>query len=218
MTLGPAAGSVVAACRTHAVLPDAGRVGSTGIDKRPVDGALHLGVTGVEGDSVRDERDHGGPDKAVYAYAREDIRWWESELGRKLTPGMFGENLLLAGVDVTGAVVGERWRIGKTVLVEVTQPRTPCMTFQRFLGEERWVRRFFDAGRPGAYLRVLEAGAVRAGDPVVVSSRPEHGVTLGRWFTGQSPADAVLLLQAEAEGQVLAPALISYVELAARRG
>ncbi len=210
-------GTVVAACRTHAVLPDAGRVGSTGIDKRPVDGTLQLRESGVEGDSVQDVRDHGGPDKAVYAYAREDIRWWERELDRELSPGMFGENLLVAGVDVTGAVVGERWRVGGTALLEVTMPRTPCMTFQRFLGVPRLVRRFADAGRPGAYLRVLEPGPVRAGDAVVVEHRPGHGVSLGRWFTEQSSADAVALLRAEAQGQRLAPALVAYVEPAARR-
>jgi hypothetical protein len=112
---GPAAGRVVAVnvgeVRT---LRWRGRTVTTGIWKHPVDGAVTVGPAGagLDGDQQADPQAHGGPDKAVYAYAGEDLAWWSAELGVELAPGTFGENLTVAGVDVTGAVVGERWRVG----------------------------------------------------------------------------------------------------------
>ncbi|MFF9499537.1 MOSC domain-containing protein [Streptomyces sp. NPDC014656] len=166
--------------------------GTTGIDKRPVDGPVRVespgangvGASGVAGDDVCDLRFHGGADRAVYAFAREDLDLWERELGRKLANGSFGENLTTSGLDVNGALIGERWRIGGTVVLEVTGGRIPCRTFQGHL-EERgadakgWVRRFTRAqAGPGALLRVIEPGEVRAGDPVTVVHRPDHTVTV----------------------------------------
>lgn len=172
----------------------------TGIDKRPVDGGVHLRETGVEGDRVMDERHHGGRDKAGYAYAREDATWWAAELGYDVPPGMFGENLATEGLDVTGAVIGERWRIGHgaaAAVVEVCEPRIPCANFAGHLGEDRWVKRFTAHGAPGAYLRVVTAGAVRAGDPVEVVDRPSHGVSVGEVFRlGQADPDRLELLLA----------------------
>ncbi|MEU2546494.1 MOSC domain-containing protein [Streptomyces roseolus] len=166
--------------------------GRTGIDKRPVDGPVRIqspgptgvGASGVAGDDVCDLRFHGGADRAVYAFAREDLDRWERELGHELANGSFGENLTTSGVDVNGALIGERWRIGEDVVVEVTGGRIPCRTFQGHL-EERgvdsrgWVKRFTrtEAG-PGALLRVIEPGEVRAGDPVTVVHRPDHAVTV----------------------------------------
>jgi MOSC domain-containing protein YiiM len=174
-------------------------VGWSGIDKRPVTHRVELTALGVAGDVVVDSRHHGGADKAVYAYAREDAAWWSAELGREIGPGRFGENLSTAGVDITGAVVGERWAIG-SALLEVCQPRTPCRTFAGFWDVPDLIRRFTAHGAPGAYLRVVRVGAVAAGDPVRVVDRPAHGVTLGEVFravngkTELSPR----LLQAEA--------------------
>ena len=148
-----------------------GREQTTGLWKRPVAGPVAVHDLGLEGDLQADKRVHGGPDKAVYAYAREDVEWWEAELGRELGPGFFGENLTLAGVDVSGARVGERWEIGSTVL-EVTQPRRPCWKLQTKVGEAGFVKRFERAGRPGAYLRVLREGELRAGDEVRVVPGP----------------------------------------------
>ncbi|WP_309056085.1 MOSC domain-containing protein [Streptomyces sp.] len=161
--------------------------GRTGIDKRPVEGPVRIespdpdgvGASGVAGDDVCDLRFHGGADRAVYAFAREDLDRWERELGRELDNGSFGENLTLRGVDVNGALVGERWRIGDQVVLEVTGGRIPCRTFAGFLQEKGWVKRFTqsDAG-PGALLRVIEPGEIRAGDPVTVVHRPGHEVTV----------------------------------------
>jgi MOSC domain-containing protein YiiM len=214
---GPVGDGVVeAVCVTFAVKAD-GPTDRTGIDKRAVE-VVVLRDGGVEGDSVLDTRDHGGRDKAVYAYDGEDADWWAEQLGRDVPPGWFGDNLRLRGTAVTGAVIGERWRIGDQVVVEVTQPRVPCVTFQRHTEEPHWVKRFAEAGRTGAYLRVLTGGEVRAGDRVVVTHRPEHGVTVGRWFVEQDPADARALLAAEQDGLDLAPSLVAYLERSLRRG
>ncbi|MEV8242847.1 MOSC domain-containing protein [Streptomyces rochei] len=164
--------------------------GVTGIDKRPVEGAVRVtapgskgtGASGLAGDEVCDTRHHGGTDQAVYAVAREDLDDWERELGRPLPNGSFGENLTTAGVDVSGALIGERWRIGPGLVLEVTSGRIPCRTFQGHLGEKRWVKRFTEKGAPGAYLRVVEPGEIRAGDPVEVVHRPGHGVTVALQF------------------------------------
>ncbi|GAA2600262.1 MOSC domain-containing protein [Streptomyces tubercidicus] len=164
--------------------------GGTGIDKRPVDGPVAVSApgphgtagSGLAGDAVVDLRHHGGDDQAVYAYAREDLDEWQRELGRELPNGCFGENLTTWGVEVTGALIGERWRVGPRLLLEVTGPRTPCRTFHGWIGEHGWIKRFTQAAVPGAYLRVIEAGEIRAGDAVDVVHRPEHEVTIGLTF------------------------------------
>ena len=209
-------GVVEAVCVTHAVKADPGRVGRTGIDKRPVD-SVDIHPLGVAGDTVCDERDHGGRDKAVYAYATEDAEWWSEELGVPVPHGWFGENLRLAGLEVSGAVIGELWRVGEQVVLEVTMPRTPCATFGRHVQQQHWVRRFGETGRVGAYLRVLRPGRVRRGDQVRVEHVPEHGVTVGGWYVRSDLDDARALLAAEERGLDLAPGLVAYVERALRR-
>lgn len=175
---------LLAVCRVHVLHPDAGTVGVTAIDKRPVEGRIKVRPLGLYADVQADRANHGGVDQAVYAYAQEDAEFWAPELGREVEPGLFGENLRTRDLDVNGAVIGEQWRIG-SALLEVTQPRVPCQTFGRRLGEERWVRRFTQANRTGAYLRVVENGDIGAGDTVDVVHRPEHAVTVADWFGGQ---------------------------------
>lgn len=178
-----------------------GRV--TGIDKRPVAGidvrdpgprGTGLG-SGVIGDDVLNGRHHGGSRQAVYAVAREELDHWSRELGRDLADGTFGENVTTEGLDVDGALVGERWRVGGALL-EVCGPREPCANFAAWMGEKAWVKRFVAHGRPGAYLAVLEPGRIEPGDAVEVVSRPEHSVdvsTVLRAFFGDAvAADAVL--------------------------
>lgn len=214
-------GALLAVCRVHQLLTDAGTVGVTAIDKRPVDGPVRVRSLGLYGDVQADRADHGGPDRALYAYADESARAWAADLGRELAPGAFGENLRTTGVDVDDAEVGERWRIGDgegAVEVEVTMPRTPCATFGRYLGEDRWVRRFAARGLPGAYLRVVAPGAVASGDPVRVVSRPGHGVSIGDVLTGASPAQAGAVLEAHADGAVaVSEHLLPYLRAAAAR-
>jgi MOSC domain-containing protein YiiM len=153
------------------------RAGATGIDKRPVDGPVWLRPTGVDGDTIVTLADHGGPDQAVYAYSTDDLEFWTRELGRPVRPGNVGENLTLSGIDVSGAVLGERWQVGDAVL-RVRAVRTPCRTFAAFLDVPDLIARFIAAGRPGAYLAVERAAQVSAGDPVRVLDRPAHGVTV----------------------------------------
>nr|WSW66161.1 MOSC domain-containing protein [Streptomyces sp. NBC_00995] len=163
---------------------------ATGIDKRPVTGPVAVadpgpkgtGAVGLAGDRVYDVQHHGGYDQAVYAYAREDLDGWEAELGRPLGHGAFGENLTTRGLDVNGALIGERWRIGPDVVLEVSCPRIPCATFQGWLRRDGWLKRFTQAARPGAYLRVIEPGDIRAADPVEIVYRPDHDVTVALTF------------------------------------
>ncbi|MFF9374148.1 MOSC domain-containing protein [Streptomyces griseoluteus] len=164
--------------------------GVTGIDKRPVEGPVRVaapgpkgvGGSGLAGDAVCDLRHHGGDDQAVYAFAREDLDDWERELGRSLSNGFFGENLTTEGLDVSGSLIGERWRIGSGVVLEVTSGRIPCRTFQGHLAEPGWVKRFTRKAVTGAYLRVIEPGEIRAGDVVEIVHRPDHGVTAATQF------------------------------------
>jgi MOSC domain-containing protein YiiM len=165
-------------------------LGTTGIDKRSVDGPVTVtvpgpkgtGEVGLAGDRVYDVKHHGGFDQAVYAYAREDLDGWQAELGRPLHNGVFGENLTTVGLDVSGALIGERWRIGPEVVLEVSRPRIPCATFQGWLEREGWVARFTQAALPGAYLRVIAPGDIRAGDPIEIVHRPGHEVTVALAF------------------------------------
>ncbi|MFD5639596.1 MOSC domain-containing protein [Streptomyces sp. NPDC127077] len=186
--------------------------GVTGIDKRPVDGPVRVtapgpkgaGGSGLAGDTVCDLRHHGGDDQAVYAMAREDLDDWERELGRTLPNGVFGENLTTLGLDVSGALIGERWRIGSGLVLEVTCGRIPCRTFQEHLGERRWVRRFTQRGAPGAYLRVIEPGEIRSGDPVEIVHRPGHNVTVAVQFRAAT-TERKLLPRLLAAGTALHP-------------
>lgn len=147
------------------------------IDKEPVEGMADVGSLGIASDEQADTAHHGGRDQALYAYAQEDADHWIEALQRDLPPGRFGENLRTAGVEVSGALIGERWRIGSDVEVQVTAPRIPCRTFAGFWDIPDLISRFLSAGRPGAYLRVLSPGAISAGGRVEVIDRPDHDVT-----------------------------------------
>jgi MOSC domain-containing protein YiiM len=179
------------------------------IFKAPVTGRVAAGPEGLDGDEQADLRVHGGPDKAVYAYAEEDTAWWAAELERPLGPGAFGENLTVAGLDVTGAVIGERWRVGTTEL-EVCQPRQPCSKLGIRFGDPRMVRRFAQVARPGAYLRVIVPGELGAGDPIEVVSRPPHDICVGLVFRAIMHDDDGLAARAAAAPE-LPPALAAWL-------
>lgn len=171
-------------------------IGRTSIDKLPVHGVVPLDRLGLEGDQCSDTVHHGGIDQAVYAFAREDLDWWEGELGQEIRDGQFGENLTTRGIDVNESEVGERWRVG-TATLEVAMVRTPCNDFknwQRLNGYDAraWVRRFAVRGRPGPYLRVIHEGEVEAGDDLTVVHQPGHGVTVSTMFRALMTEPALL--------------------------
>jgi MOSC domain-containing protein YiiM len=173
---------------------------ASAIWKTAVTGRVRVRGVNLDGDGQADRSVHGGPDKAVYAYAIEDVRAWQRELGRDLGTAAFGENLTTQALDVSGAVIGERWQIG-TVLLEVAQPRLPCFKLGLRIGEPGFLKRFARASRPGAYLRIVDEGDLGAGDRIDVVSRPDHGVTV------RMVADALLLDPKLIPAAVAAPQL-----------
>lgn len=203
--------------------------GLTGHGKVPAPGPVRVfapgpkgvGASGVEGDDVCSLRHHGGDHQAVYAYAREDLEWWERELERELPGGAFGENFTTSGVDVNGALLGERWRVGSGLVLEVASARIPCRTFQGALGEKTWVKRFTREVRPGAYLRVVQEGSVSPGDTIEVVHRPDHEVTVAFWFRAFT-TERDLLPRTLAAGGALEPQArdkaLAHVEKYGKRG
>ena len=174
-----------------------GPLGRTGFVKRPVAGPVLIDPSGVAGDEIANPQFHGGPDRAVYAFAREDLAYWEAELGRPLGPGEFGENLTTVGLDIQHARIGERWRVGGCV-VELTSVRSPCAVFAGQLGAGDWIRRFTSHGVPGVYLRVIEPGLVAAGDKITVVETRDHDFTVAYAFRAHtSQPDLLPALQAE---------------------
>jgi MOSC domain-containing protein YiiM len=157
----------------------------TGIHKIGVEGLIQFGNDGLVGDNVVDRVNHGGYHKAVYAYAREDAEWWEKKIGREIEAGQFGENVTTAGIDVTGAVIGERWQIGD-LLLEVSEPRIPCRIFSGFWERPTLIKEFTAANRPGAYLRIIDEAMIERGATIEVVHRPTHGITIGDIFAAKS--------------------------------
>lgn len=152
---------------------------TTGIFKTPVRGRVALKGVNLHGDDQADRTVHGGPDRAVYAYALEDYAWWQDQLGHSLPPGQFGENLTTCGVDVSHALVGERWRVG-SALLQITAPRVPCYKLAMKMNEPRFIKRFAVALRPGSYLSILVEGEVEQGDVIEIVSRPPHDITIAK--------------------------------------
>ena len=156
-----------------------GKEVTTAIWKRPVTDRIAVRGVNLDGDDQADRSVHGGTDKAVYAYACEDYRWWSAELGTEaLQPGTFGENLTVSGIDLNAAEVGERWRVG-SALLEASEPRFPCFKLGVRMGDAKFLKRFATARRPGTYLRIIEEGALGTGDRIEMVDRPGHGVTIG---------------------------------------
>jgi MOSC domain-containing protein YiiM len=185
-----------------------GRPVISAIGKSPVTGRVAVRGVNLAGDDQADRSVHGGPDKAVYAYASEDTTWWSTLLGLELGPGAFGENLTTAGVDVSGAVIGERWQVG-SVELEVCQPRQPCYKLGIAFDDPGMVRRFAQAGRPGAYLRITREGHLVAGDAVEILARPDHAITIAT-VARAIVADASLLSFA-ADAPALPPGLAAWM-------
>ena len=170
--------SVISLNVVHAEIPDeGGSVGITAIDKRSVSDRRVVTTDGVAGDKRSDMKHHGHTDQAVYAYASEDYAWWSQQVGYEIAPGAFGENLTTVGVDWDAIAIGTVVHIGTAVL-QVSTARIPCGTFQRWMGQDQWVKRFTEAGRCGAYLRVIMSGEIGADDEIVIAEVPGHHVSI----------------------------------------
>lgn len=162
-----------------------GSEGKTGIDKRSALGPIRFANQEVVGDVIVDRNHHGGFDQAVYAYAREDADWWEKEIGQEIAHGRFGENLTTSGIDVNRALIGERWKIGSTIL-EVSQPRIPCRVFAGFWQRPTLIKEFMRAGKPGTYLRIIQEGEIIAGDLIEIIYTPEHSITIADLYAAKN--------------------------------
>lgn len=178
-----ATGTVAAVCVVAALHGDSGSVGTTAIDKRPVSGPVSVGPLGLYADVQADRAHHGGPDQAVYLIDETEREHWAGELGRELPAGTLGENLSVRGLAIDDLEIGAVLEVGTAVL-EVTAPRTPCMTFQRWMGTEDFRARYHQRGRTGVYVRVTTPGNVEAGDALRVVSTPGHGVTVAACYAG----------------------------------
>ena len=154
-----------------------GRPARSAIWKSPVVGRIAVRGVNLADDDQADRGAHGGPDKVVYAYAVEDTRWWQQQIGRSLGYGEFGENFTTEGVELNDALVGERWQIGTAVL-EVSEPRIPCWRLGVRMNDKMFPRQFTEALRPGAYFRLIVEGTLGAGDEIRVVERPDHDLTI----------------------------------------
>ena len=129
-----------------------------------------------------DDKVHGGPDQAVYVYGSEDYDWWAMGLGKRLEPGIFGDNLTIDGLLSADYAVGDRLEIGETVVLEVTAPRMPCNTLARRMANKNFLQFFRDSLRPGLYCRVIAEGEVRLGDGVFATPYAGDRVTIDELF------------------------------------
>jgi MOSC domain-containing protein YiiM len=168
---------------------------TTAIWKEPVPGAIRVEGVNLVGDDQADRRVHGGADKAVYAYATEDYEWWSTQVG-ELGPGTFGENLTTAYLDLTAAFIGDRWHVGTTVL-EVSQPRQPCFKLGIRMDDDTFTRRFALAGRPGAYLRIVQPGQIEAGDQIRLEPASRPSISVGALASGNLTVKELVAVAAD---------------------
>lgn len=154
-----------------------GRTAISAIWKSPLTGRVAAKGVNLDGDDQADREAHGGFDKAIYAYAMEDLQWWEQQIEQNIEHGQFGENLTTQGLDVNNALVGERWQIGSTIL-EVSEPRIPCWRFGVRMNDKTFPKIFTQALRPGSYLRIIQEGDVGTGDEIKIIEKPQHYLTI----------------------------------------
>ena len=149
----------------------------TGIYKLPVQ-AVEVTSLGCIGDRIVSEKHHGGPDQAVYVYTQPDYDQWELLENLKLSPGTFGENLLVSGLESAAGVIGDRL-IFKDVILEVSAPRIPCATLAARMGDSKFVKTFVKMERPGFYCRVIKEGKLAVGDSFTYEPTSGPQVTIG---------------------------------------
>lgn len=155
-----------------------GDVVSTGIYKNPVEGRVRVATLNIEGDRQADLNVHGGVNKAVYAYPVEHYPFWRERYPDFVWQwGAFGENLTVEGLSEQTLHVGDRVTIGSVILT-VTQPRTPCFKLALKFGTNRIIKEFLESGRSGFYFSVTQEGQLGAGDEVHLESSGAGQITI----------------------------------------
>lgn len=157
----------------------------SGINKLPVATGIDVFIpgpnygdgSGVVGDAIGDSLHHGGAHKAIYAYSREELDFFDPTYRN----GYFGENLTTSGIVLEDLLINQQVRIG-TTLLEVSIPRRPCRTFAHWLDIKGWLKTFTQRGLPGSYFRVIEEGHINPGDPIEVLQAPDHDITMSMAF------------------------------------
>jgi MOSC domain-containing protein YiiM len=152
------------AARVHSL-----HVSNGGVPKTTVP-QVRVTKTGLAGDWQNDQKHHGGPERAVCAFAFERIEALRAE-GHPIQPGSTGENLTTIGLDWDAVGPGTKLKIGaddEAVELEVTGYTEPCRTIQGSFKDGAFVR-MKQSRHPGfsrVYLRVLREGTLRIGDPI----------------------------------------------------
>ncbi|MCE7791650.1 MOSC domain-containing protein [Salipaludibacillus sp. CUR1] len=155
---------------TPKTLNGLGKSVETAIVKEPVDSEIFLSKEQLEGDQQADQKNHGGPDKAICVYPFDHYPFWEEELGKKLLPGAFGENLTVKGLIEEAVCIGDLFQWGEAQ-VQVSQPRKPCHKLAKRLESEELPKRVAETGKTGFYLRVLKEGMVSESTPLQLIKR-----------------------------------------------
>ena len=189
----------------------------SGFVKRAVAGRVAVGLLGLTGDEQADLSVHGGPDKAVYAYAVRHYAGWTAEFPQHadlFAPGGVGENLPITGMDETDICVGDVHAIG-TALLQACQPRRPCFKFALRFGNSKLPKAMVKSGRSGWYYRVLQPGTIGAGDAVILAERPNPDFPFTRLVALISRGDAT---RRELERMAAMPGLSAQWREAARQG
>ena len=183
----------------------------TGIFKKPVVGKIYASQYNLDGDGQADLKNHGGLDKAVYAYSYDHYKYWKQVLDRNdFEYGQFGENLTVTGLDESGLYIGDELQAG-TVRFVVTQPRVPCFKLGVRFNDSRMPKRFLQSALTGCYLRVLQEGYLQAGDELALVKREPIRLSVKDLFK------ALYHPRTETTTQILAQALqITYLSRAWR--
>ena len=157
---------------------------ASAIDKRAVEGRRAVGALGIAGDEQADLSVHGGPDKAIHHYPRDHYDWWAETIGDHALlqdAGAFGENISTSGLTESAACIGDRYRLG-SALVEISQGRQPCWKLGHRFGIATLPATVVTSRRGGWYYRVIEDGAVGAGDALDLMERPLPDWSVERVF------------------------------------
>ena len=158
-------------------LQNGSKLETTGIFKFSTNGHVRVTKLGLNDDVICDTKNHGGPDQAVYVYGGADYEWWSKELGRELSPGTFGENLTISGLESSGFRIGDHLNIG-SIILEVSSPRFPCSTLAARMGDPKFIQHYRQAERPGLYCRVIQPGTIQVGEDVKIEEYINESISL----------------------------------------